>query len=198
MPTKTKQGSTTKDKSGKDREPKDDKKDKDKDKDPVFDPNSDETLDRDLVENLRWNLIHDKSKDGINAHLFPLTSKDQADYTFRMIGRERLNGRDVFHITFRPKEEGRLRLERRRLHRYHRVPARPRHYRHGAQDSVRRSHACSAPMCPASASPSPTRRRRTASGSPSPFRPNSRFTCSTSSTARSSSTPRIATSRRPT
>ncbi|HEY1581256.1 MAG TPA: hypothetical protein VGF82_29660 [Terracidiphilus sp.] len=82
-----------------------DKKDKDKDKDPVFDPNSNETLDRDLVENLRWNLIHDKSKDGVNAHLFPLTSKDQLDYTFRMIGRERMNGHDVYHITFRPKDK---------------------------------------------------------------------------------------------
>lgn len=76
---------------------------RDKDKDPAFDPNSNETLDRDLVENIRWNLIHDKSKDGIDSHLFPLTSKDQANYTFRMLGRERLNGRDVFHITFHPK-----------------------------------------------------------------------------------------------
>jgi hypothetical protein len=74
-----------------------------KDKDPVFDPNSNETLDRDLVEDMRWNLIHDKSKDGINQHLFPLTSKDQANYTFRIIAREHLNDRDVFHIAFRPK-----------------------------------------------------------------------------------------------
>lgn len=66
---------------------------------------SDDSLDRDLVENMRWNLIHDKSKDGISAHLFPLTSKDQADYAFRMIGRERMNGRDVFHIRFRPKKK---------------------------------------------------------------------------------------------
>jgi hypothetical protein len=83
----------------------DGKKDKKKDKDPVFDPDSDETIDRDLVENMRKNLIHDKSKDGINARLFPLTSKNQTDYTFRMIGRERLNGRDVFHVTFRPKKK---------------------------------------------------------------------------------------------
>jgi len=83
----------------------DKKKDRKKDKDPVFDPDSDETIDRDLVENIRWNLIHDKSKDGINAHLFPLTSKDQANYTFRMLGHERLNSRDVFHITFRPKNK---------------------------------------------------------------------------------------------
>ncbi len=83
-----------------------DKKDKkDKDKDPAFDPNSNETIDRDIVENVRWNLLHDKSKDGINQRLFPLTSKDQANYTFRMVGRERLNGRDVFHIAFRPKDK---------------------------------------------------------------------------------------------
>jgi len=84
---------------------KDKKKDKNKDKDPVFDPNSDETLDRDLVENMRWNLIHDKSKDGIAQHLFPLTTKDQANYSFRMIGREHLNDRDVYHIAFRPKKK---------------------------------------------------------------------------------------------
>jgi hypothetical protein len=87
-------------------ETKDEKKDRQKkDKNPPFDPNSDETIDRDLVENIRWGLIHDKSKDGIDAHLFPLTSKDQADYSFRMEGRERMNGRDVYHITFRPKKK---------------------------------------------------------------------------------------------
>ena len=81
------------------------KEKKEKEKDPTFDPNSDETIDRDIVENIRWNLIHDKSKDGIDAHLFPLTTKDQADYAFRMVGRERMNGRDVFHIAFRPKKK---------------------------------------------------------------------------------------------
>ena len=81
------------------------KKNKKKDKDPVFDPDSEETIDRDIVENMRKNLIHDKSKDGINARLFPLTSKNQLDYIFRMAGRERLNNRDVFHITFRPKKK---------------------------------------------------------------------------------------------
>ena len=88
-----------------DKREKKDKKDKDKDKDPAFDPNSDETIDRDLVENLRWSFLHDKSKDGIDQHLFPLTSKDQADYAFRMIGREHLNDRDVYHIAFRPKNK---------------------------------------------------------------------------------------------
>ena len=66
---------------------------------------SDENMDRDLVEKMRWNLIHDKSKDGISAHLFPLTSKDQGDYVFHMVGRERMNDRDVFHVSFRPKDK---------------------------------------------------------------------------------------------
>jgi hypothetical protein len=66
---------------------------------------SDENMDRDIVEHMRWNLIHDKSKDGISAHLFPLTSKDQADYVFHMVGRERMNGREVFHVSFRPKDK---------------------------------------------------------------------------------------------
>ena len=107
---KNKSATTDQDKSNSgandsDKKARKDKKDKEKDKDPIFDPNSDETLDRDLVENMRWNLIHDKSKDGIAQHLFPLTSKDQASYAFHMVGRERLNDRDVFHITFRPKEK---------------------------------------------------------------------------------------------
>ena len=103
---KPKDAEQTKDKSANnDEDKKKEKQDKKKDKDPVFDPNSDETIDRDLVENIRWNLIHDKSKDGINAHLFPLTTKELANYSFRMIGRERLNDRDVYHIVFRPKKK---------------------------------------------------------------------------------------------
>jgi len=90
----------------KDKETKKEKSEKkEKEKDAAFDPNSEETIDRDIVENMRWGLIHDKSKDGISARLFPLTTKDQADYIFRMVGRERMNGRDVFHIVFRPKKK---------------------------------------------------------------------------------------------
>lgn len=102
---KEKDGKTADSDKSKDQKSDGKKKDKKKDKDPVFDPDSDETIDRDLVENMRKNLIHDKSKDGVNARLFPLTSKNQTDYSFRMIGRERLNSRDVFHISFRPKDK---------------------------------------------------------------------------------------------
>lgn len=62
------------------------------------------TVDRQIVEHMRKNLMEDKSRDGINAHLFPLTTKEQSDYVFQLTGRERMNGRDVFHIVFRPKD----------------------------------------------------------------------------------------------
>jgi hypothetical protein len=78
---------------------------KEEDNDSISVTIKDDSLDRDLVENMRSNLIHDKSKDGISAHLFPLTSKDQADYVFHMVGRERMNGRDAYHISFRPKDK---------------------------------------------------------------------------------------------
>jgi hypothetical protein len=64
-----------------------------------------EDTDRKLVENMRSNLTNDKSKDGIGAHLFPLTSKGQSDYLFHLVGREHINGRDVFHINFHPKDK---------------------------------------------------------------------------------------------
>ncbi|HEY4009752.1 MAG TPA: hypothetical protein VGM11_06350 [Acidobacteriaceae bacterium] len=69
---------------------------------------NDDTTDLDLVENMRDNLLGNKSghaKDGINDSLFPLTSKQQADYEFTLVGREPRNGRDTFHIQFRPKDK---------------------------------------------------------------------------------------------
>lgn len=65
----------------------------------------DDTTDRDIVQHMRVNLTNDDSKDGIAARLFPLTSKDQQGYSFRWIGRERMNGRDVFHVEFAPKDK---------------------------------------------------------------------------------------------
>jgi hypothetical protein len=64
-----------------------------------------EGMDRDLVENMRSNLTDDKSKDGMGAHLFPLTSKNQVDYEFHLLGREQKNGREVFHLDFRPRDK---------------------------------------------------------------------------------------------
>ncbi|WP_263382796.1 LolA-like protein [Granulicella arctica] len=76
----------------------------DHDKDDVNIDIGDDT-DRDLVESMRSGLIHGKSKDGISAGLFPLTSKTQADYVYQLLRTEHLNGREVFHITFSPKDK---------------------------------------------------------------------------------------------
>jgi hypothetical protein len=65
----------------------------------------DDDMDRDLVENMRSNLTKDKSKDGLAARLFPLTSKNQESYQYKLIGREQKNGHDVFHIHFQPKDK---------------------------------------------------------------------------------------------
>lgn len=62
-------------------------------------------MDRDLVENMRDNLTKDNTRDGIGAGLFPLTTKAQQVYSFQLIGRERMNGRDVFHLTFAPRDK---------------------------------------------------------------------------------------------
>jgi hypothetical protein len=61
-------------------------------------------MDQDLVENMRNNLTTAHTKDGISPNLFPLTSKEQADYQFRLLGRAPMNGRDCFHIAFSPKD----------------------------------------------------------------------------------------------
>lgn len=61
--------------------------------------------DRDLVESLRSSFVNTKSRDGINTGLFPLTSKNLAEYRFQLIGREHSNGREVFHIEFRPQKK---------------------------------------------------------------------------------------------
>jgi hypothetical protein len=61
--------------------------------------------DRELVESMRSSFTHDRSKDGLAAGLFPLTSKSQTDYAFHLAGREHLNGREVFHIDFHPKDK---------------------------------------------------------------------------------------------
>ncbi len=62
----------------------------------------DDDTDRSLVESMRSSLTNDDSKDGINQSLFPLTSTGQSRYTFQLLGREHINGRDTFHIVFRP------------------------------------------------------------------------------------------------
>lgn len=89
-------------------------------------------MDIDLVENLRKNLTNDgskdteekgqdnsghgvhvqvdvadegQSKDGLAKGLFPLTTKQQSQYLFKLEGRQTMNSRDVYHVSFRPKDK---------------------------------------------------------------------------------------------
>jgi len=151
-------------------------------------------IDRNIVEHLRQNLLNDDSKDGISAHLFPLTSKAQTKYAFTLAGREHLNGRDVFDIKFRPKDKKDFGRE---------TPTStwmpinqflsPRTWR---AKSPLLCALCSEPIFLAWVLTSATRRSPTVCGSRSPSRPNLRSMCSSSFAARSSWTLRTATSRR--
>jgi hypothetical protein len=49
--------------------------------------------------------IDKTSRDGIGSRLFPLTGKEQANYSFKLLGRQTLQGRDVFKIAFTPRND---------------------------------------------------------------------------------------------
>lgn len=66
-------------------------------------PDSD-SLDGDLIQNFRDDLANEKSKDGLNKDLFPLTSEEQKEYDFQLLGQETQDGRSVYHIGFGPKD----------------------------------------------------------------------------------------------
>lgn len=62
-------------------------------------------LDGSLVKSFRDDLLDDKTKDGLGKDLFPLTSEQQKDYDFKLLGQEDQQGRSVYHIGFRPKDK---------------------------------------------------------------------------------------------
>ncbi len=66
------------------------------------------STDADLIHNLRNYLSNDKSKDGFARDLFPLTSEEQKDYEFKLLGQEVEAGRNVYHIAFTPKDKEEL------------------------------------------------------------------------------------------
>jgi hypothetical protein len=65
-----------------------------------------DSLDGDLIESLRDDLTNDKSKDGLGKDLFPLTSEEQKKYDFELLGQEQQDGKNVYHIGFKPKDKG--------------------------------------------------------------------------------------------
>jgi len=64
-----------------------------------------DSLDGNLMQGFRNDLANEKTKDGLGKDLFPLTSEEQKDYAFKLLGNEMQAGRNVYHIDFRPKDK---------------------------------------------------------------------------------------------
>lgn len=86
----------------------------DYDKEPAPDADStDAELVRDFRDDLTGKNTSDKkmdgsertTKDSISKDLFPLTSAEQKQYAFRLVGRSTMQKRSVYHVVFRPKDD---------------------------------------------------------------------------------------------
>jgi hypothetical protein len=66
------------------------------------------SLDGGLIQGFREDLSNEKTKDGLAKDLFPLTSAEQKDYEFKLLGRETQEGRSVYHVGFRPKDKNEI------------------------------------------------------------------------------------------
>jgi hypothetical protein len=64
--------------------------------------NDHDGLDGELTSDFARDVLNDKSKDGIGRHLFPLTTKEQKDCAFRLLGEAEQDGRSVYRIGFSP------------------------------------------------------------------------------------------------
>jgi hypothetical protein len=67
-----------------------------------------DSLDGGLIQGFREDLLNEKTKDGLAKDLFPLTSEEQNDYEFTYLGQEMREGRSVYHIGFRPKDNNEI------------------------------------------------------------------------------------------
>jgi hypothetical protein len=65
-------------------------------------------MEEDSTDGITNDLKHDSSeehsKDGIAHDLFPLTTGEQKNYQYKLIGEETQQGRSVYHIAFGPKD----------------------------------------------------------------------------------------------
>jgi hypothetical protein len=63
-------------------------------------------IDGNLIDDMSNDLTNDEnSVDGIGHSLFPLTGKEQAKYTFRLLGTESFQGRKAYRVAFEPSPE---------------------------------------------------------------------------------------------
>jgi hypothetical protein len=65
-------------------------------------------LDGSLIHDFREDLSNEKTKDGLAKDLFPLTTESQKDYEFKLLGQERQEGHNVYHIGFKPKDKNEI------------------------------------------------------------------------------------------
>jgi len=65
-------------------------------------------VDSSLVQGFRDDLSNDKSKDGLGRDLFPLTSEEQKQYHFDLVGEDTVKGRKVYRVRFRPRDKSEL------------------------------------------------------------------------------------------
>jgi hypothetical protein len=63
------------------------------------------SMDADLTHDWMHDQDQKTTRDGVQSRLFPLTTKNQKDYEFRLIGEEMMRGRPVYHIGFAPEDK---------------------------------------------------------------------------------------------
>ncbi|MEX2300187.1 MAG: hypothetical protein WD733_04570 [Bryobacterales bacterium] len=76
----------------------------------LLDESEAEGIDPELVDEFHDDLTAQGDKrDGLSANFFPLTSTEQAGYSFTLEGEEKHRGRQVYRIRFEPERKPRLR-----------------------------------------------------------------------------------------
>ena len=63
-----------------------------------------DSIDGDLVKDMRDDCANESSKDGLGRDLFPLTSDQQKNYRFRLLGEQTAAGRQAYRIGFGPRD----------------------------------------------------------------------------------------------
>ena len=59
-------------------------------------------MDAELTRDFARDVLNDKSKDGLARHFFPLTTRQQKDCRFELLGEAEQDGRPVYRIGFSP------------------------------------------------------------------------------------------------
>ena len=67
-------------------------------------PDSD-SLDAGLINDFRKDTANEQSKDGFARDYFPLTTEEQKKFQFRLLGKETLQSREVYHLAFGPLDK---------------------------------------------------------------------------------------------